>query len=79
MQTFYGTFLIIAYDPKKKKKSTFLKSPFPLVLAIVPYTHETRFAPGSCVGVTSRSAGALRFLNPNVGPKCELYSYINRV
>ena len=37
MQTFYSTFPIIEYDPKKKKKSHFQSPQPPLVLAIVPY------------------------------------------
>lgn len=34
MQIFYGTFLIIAYDPTQPDTS------LPLVLTIVPYIHE---------------------------------------
>lgn len=68
MQTFYGTFLIIAYDP-------------PPPQTIVPYIHEPRFAPGSCISVTSAQLKfnpAVKISNPNIGPKCELYSYVDR-
>lgn len=69
MQTFYSTFLIMAYDPA------------PPPPTIVPYIHEPRFAPGSCIGVTSAQLKfnpVVKFSNPNIGPKCELYSYIDR-
>lgn len=70
MQTFYGTFLIIAYDPTP-----------PSPLTIVPYIHEPRFAPGSFISVTCAQLKlnpVVKFSNPNIGPKCELYSYVDR-
>lgn len=39
------------------------------------------FAPGLCISDISAQLKfnpAVKFLNPNIGPKCELYSYIHR-